>query len=274
MKPKNVTPIILLAFAIPTVLFAQTDYILQNNILHVPANTSTYSPVSWDALNDSTAVLRWCMAPVVTPGQTVKVLVHWKFWTNHVPVFYMNYFGDWQPNVELAQSQMYGGIPYPNQQFVDTFNFTAPSTPGWYRIRFMQRGWYNPVTNFYGTPSALPNCYTEMIFRVGYPINGVMDEQGSIHPQQLNIVSCTPNPFKENTRIFYTLSNKAKVTIKIYSTSGRIVREIFEGLKQVGNHELFWDGYDDDGKKLPAGTYFYSIDANGFTIANKTVLIN
>jgi|GEM_PF-3861492 len=167
-----------------TLAYGQTDYILQGvsngTIQFMPPNDPIYTVgVDYGPGNrDSMSILYWRLPPVLTPGMSCKVVVKWKFFTDHYPVFYMNYFGNWQPNTELARSSMYGGIPSPNQEFTDSFNFVVPSTPGWYRIRFMARGWYDPVTSFYGTPSALPNWYSEMIFHSGYPIGALTESRG------------------------------------------------------------------------------------------------
>lgn len=59
----------------------------------------------------------------------------------------------------------------------------------------------------------------------------------------------------------YNLSKSAEsADIRIQNASGQIVRTI-SGDTSAGRHEFVWDGLDDEGNQLPAGTYSYAIMA-------------
>ncbi len=74
-----------------------------------------------------------------------------------------------------------------------------------------------------------------------------------------------PNPFSTSTRFVYTLTGEGSpqyFKIQIMSVSGRIVREITQdelGPLTVGTHmtDFIWDGTDEHGGTLAAGTYLY-----------------
>ncbi len=74
-----------------------------------------------------------------------------------------------------------------------------------------------------------------------------------------------PNPFSTSTRFVYTLTGSGSppyYKIQIMSISGRIVREITQqelGPLTVGTHmtDYIWDGTDENGGRLAAGTYLY-----------------
>jgi flagellar hook assembly protein FlgD len=74
-----------------------------------------------------------------------------------------------------------------------------------------------------------------------------------------------PNPFSTSTKFVYTLTGKESppfYKIQIMSVSGRIVREITQeelGPLTVGTHmtDFTWDGTDEYGGQLAAGTYLY-----------------
>lgn len=83
-----------------------------------------------------------------------------------------------------------------------------------------------------------------------------------------------PNPFNKNTTIFYSLTKKSNVSIKISDLSGRIIRETSEGIKQPGNYNYVWDRKDNNGSILPAGSYFYSIKIDDRIIGNKVMVID
>ena len=74
-----------------------------------------------------------------------------------------------------------------------------------------------------------------------------------------------PNPFSTSTKFVYTLTGAGSppfYKIQIMSVSGRIVREITQqelGPLSVGTHmtDYTWDGTDENGGRLAAGTYLY-----------------
>ena len=59
----------------------------------------------------------------------------------------------------------------------------------------------------------------------------------------------------------YQLSNPGTVTIKIYDVSGQLVRTIDDGAKDGSKQQLNWDGKDQNGVKLPDGTYTFQVSA-------------
>ena len=74
-----------------------------------------------------------------------------------------------------------------------------------------------------------------------------------------------PNPFSTATRFVYTLTGAESppyYKIQIMSLSGKVVREITQdelGPLTVGTHmtDYVWNGTDENGDKLAAGTYIY-----------------
>ncbi|MBS1262363.1 MAG: hypothetical protein MAG453_01714 [Calditrichaeota bacterium] len=87
----------------------------------------------------------------------------------------------------------------------------------------------------------------------------------------LNNVLNWPNPFSERTNFtFGLLGADAEVTIKIYTASGRKIREIGPIAGRAGfnypertSFELEWDGRDDYGDPVANGAYLYVVKATG-----------
>jgi hypothetical protein len=72
-------------------------------------------------------------------------------------------------------------------------------------------------------------------------------------------VSNHPNPFKNETYFTYVLLDEAEyVTIKIYTTSGRLIAQL-DAPARLGYNEILWDGKDKDGESIANGVYFYKI---------------
>lgn len=60
----------------------------------------------------------------------------------------------------------------------------------------------------------------------------------------------------------YTLADEAsEVTISVYDENGALVRSFTAADKTAGNHDLTFDGKDDDGNVLADGSYTFSITA-------------
>jgi hypothetical protein len=83
-----------------------------------------------------------------------------------------------------------------------------------------------------------------------------------------------PNPFNPATVIVYDLAAEQEVELRIYSVSGRLVRNLVEGLShEPGRHTITWDGRDNSGHEVSSGVYFYRIDAGPLKKARKMVLL-
>lgn len=81
--------------------------------------------------------------------------------------------------------------------------------------------------------------------------------------EQLRIDTCLvfPNPVKDRAIFTFTLTRPARVTVKIFTISGRLVRIIGPQECGFGYNQIEWDGCDRDGTPLANGIYLYKIDA-------------
>ena len=62
---------------------------------------------------------------------------------------------------------------------------------------------------------------------------------------------------------YYTLSNRADVTIYIYNEDGLEVRKIYAGWQGAGEHDVAWDGRDSAGEVVDNGLYAFEVQARG-----------
>ncbi len=74
-----------------------------------------------------------------------------------------------------------------------------------------------------------------------------------------------PNPFNLSTVIRYELPNSAPVNVKIYDTTGRLVRTLLHQMQTAGIHSLKWDGTNSKGNLAATGIYICRIE---FTTAD------
>ena len=69
----------------------------------------------------------------------------------------------------------------------------------------------------------------------------------------------------------YSVKSKSVVEVEIFSGTGDIVRNLVKEETAPGDYTKTWDGRDENGKKLPVGTYFYKVTVGTTTQARKQV---
>lgn len=75
-------------------------------------------------------------------------------------------------------------------------------------------------------------------------------------------LNCFPNPMIKNGKIKWQVRSAGPVNLKLYSSSGRLVKTLFDSKGQnlnPGFYQLTWDGKDNHNLKLPSGIYFVKI---------------
>ena len=96
-------------------------------------------------------------------------------------------------------------------------------------------------------------------------------------PEETVLMANYPNPFNPETWIPYQLAEPAKVTVRIYSIDGQLVRAFVLGHQSAGRYmsksdAAYWDGKNEIGEPVASGVYFYTLTANDFT-ASRQMLI-
>jgi hypothetical protein len=82
-----------------------------------------------------------------------------------------------------------------------------------------------------------------------------------------------PNPFNPNTSIALSMPKQDNIRLNIYNAKGQLVKTLFDGNLERGDHSFNWDGKDANGATVASGVYFYSaINAKG-TQSRKMVLM-
>lgn len=70
----------------------------------------------------------------------------------------------------------------------------------------------------------------------------------------------SPNPFNPETeiRVVVGTSGSSNVSVRVYSVTGALVRDLFEGAG-TGDFSVRWDGRDNRGTQVSSGTYYAQI---------------
>jgi len=96
----------------------------------------------------------------------------------------------------------------------------------------------------------------------------IKDTENSGIPTKFALNQNYPNPFNPITQIAFDLPKSEFVSINIYSISGELITNLFNGQKTAGSHQLQFDG-----SKLASGIYFYTIQAGSFSTSRKMLLL-
>jgi len=82
-----------------------------------------------------------------------------------------------------------------------------------------------------------------------------------------------PNPFNPMTRIEFVLDEGARVYLRIYDVSGKVVKTLLQEAMPAGRHNAVWNGEDESGRTVVSGVYVCRLEASGKMTDRKIVLL-
>lgn len=87
-----------------------------------------------------------------------------------------------------------------------------------------------------------------------------------------------PNPFNPETWIPYQLATDSDIAIRIYNTSGHVVRTLFTGHQMSGYYlsrskAAYWDGRNEIGEQVASGVYIYELVTPTFKQTRRLVIV-
>ena len=105
--------------------------------------------------------------------------------------------------------------------------------------------------------------------------NWRVDRVGQAIPNNTFMLQSYPNPtvLGRPVAIRYGLVSRARVKVIIFNVLGQKVRCLLDEEMSAGNHVIFWDGRDGNGKLVAAGLYFYSFMIKYYSLVGKTEVI-
>ena len=79
------------------------------------------------------------------------------------------------------------------------------------------------------------------------------------------------HPVVPESALRLSLQADGDVHVRVYDASGRIVRTISSGRLARGEHDVSWDGLDEEGRPMSAGTYFIQAESAGGVLDARVV---
>ncbi len=125
-----------------------------------------------------------------------------------------------------------------------------------------------------GIASSDDDGQTWQITRTDVPLSG-----GNFYQDDTPAVDAYayPNPFSPNVheivRIKFEVEEAGNVRIRIFDFGMNLVRDVLNESLGTGEFDAVWNGFDNDGRKVANGTYFYIIETKSGKTDGKILLI-
>lgn len=119
------------------------------------------------------------------------------------------------------------------------------------------------VSRYSGTRGS----YTVKVAGTGMAREG--GDEVIIEAKQFEVSKAYPNPFSKMTTISYALSNASNVKVQVFNAAGQLVKTLADEAQTAGQHAIQWDGTNQYGESVSAGTYFYQVQAGSNQAINR-----
>ncbi|WP_456459427.1 DUF1501 domain-containing protein [Reichenbachiella sp.] len=97
----------------------------------------------------------------------------------------------------------------------------------------------------------------------------VIDGVEDFITHRFHLKECYPNPAQGETKIGFYLNSPAQVSLRLYDQKGKLVQQIMQEQKTIGEHEVTLDV-----SQLKPGTYIYRIDTGLLKDSKKLIVKN
>jgi hypothetical protein len=87
-------------------------------------------------------------------------------------------------------------------------------------------------------------------------------------PDRFTVGQNYPNPFNPSTKIAYTLPQRSRVTVTVFTILGTEIATLVNGEQASGQHEINFNG-----ENLPSGIYLYRVQAGNYIQTRKMSLL-
>lgn len=171
-----------------------------------------------------------------------------------------HWFRENADNVEIAHSLWCQGslLDGPGQLYVLHFKATGP--PQITQVSLVS-------TEFYAAGYYVPST---VIANATIMIDGTTDVSP---PRRGTQLLASPNPFNPTTVIHVETPQAGMQTVLVHDVRGRLVRSLDRGVYPAGPRTITWDGSDDNGSRLPSGSYLVTLQTPDQVITERVIMI-
>lgn len=94
---------------------------------------------------------------------------------------------------------------------------------------------------------------------------------GSPASGSISLAPASPNPAHRSTLIRFQLAREGMIDLAVFSSSGRRLGTLAQGVLPAGEHAARWDGLDGRGESAPPGVYHVRLRAQGEVAGQKVI---
>jgi hypothetical protein len=137
-------------------------------------------------------------------------------------------------------------------------------------------GGYVFVDDLAGVPAGATVAYSYGIVRGGAEIaRSPAVEVGLPGAETLltRLLPNRPNPFNPETEIPFALARPGRVRIAVFDVSGRRIATLLDEVRGGGRGRTVWRGRDDEGRAVPSGSYYVTLETDTARDTRKILLL-
>ena len=123
------------------------------------------------------------------------------------------------------------------------------------------------LENMFGLPHAAGSLTASPIVDCWVSLTDISGGKGRL-PENPVLMQNFPNPFNPSTTIPFSIPRSSEITLKVLDVLGREVVVLANEQRPAGTYTVTWDA-----SHASSGVYFYRLDAGGYGIVKKLLLL-
>jgi len=154
-----------------------------------------------------------------------------------------------------------------------TYPFLRDAGTGWNAYKMNNYIPLNYVVDTAGLVVGSMEGYNEatILSWISPYLTGV-EESPAVQPVEFSVVGA--NPVVGRSAVRFNLPKATNVTLRVYSTSGALVRTLTSGQMPAGANTVNWDLRDNAGRQVGNGLYLYELNAGSQVARAKVSVLN
>ena len=108
---------------------------------------------------------------------------------------------------------------------------------------------------------------------ISFELQNNLKIKNDLLPKEFALHQNFPNPFNPITTIHFDLPKESNIKLSVYDILGRSIKELVNEKQSPGFKSIKWDATNNFGKRVSAGLYIYSIEAENFRQTKKMLLL-
>jgi hypothetical protein len=92
--------------------------------------------------------------------------------------------------------------------------------------------------------------------------------------EQTYLLRSFPNPARGSVTVRFSLSERERVSLRVYDVEGRLVKTLLDGFCEAGLHDIGWDAGSFNGRPVAPGLYFCRLQTDVSRRTGKIILLD